>query len=99
MAGRPPLPGAQPAFGIITALPEEFAAVRAMIDEPERTNTTGDRADYVLSRMPSLDPALPHSVVLTILGESGNDPAAGGCANLLRSFWSVRCVLMAGIAA
>ncbi len=96
--GRRPA-AAEPAFGIITALSEEFAAVRALIDDPERRNKAGDRADYVVGSMPSLDPARPHPVVLTMLGGTGNDAASCGCANLLRSFWSVRCVLMAGIAA
>jgi len=97
-ARQAPAPQA-PAFGIITALPEEFVAMRALIDNPQRRNVAGDRADYVLGTMPSQDPRQPHAVALTLLGETGNDAASSGCANLIRSFSSVRCVLMTGIAA
>ena len=39
-------------FGIVTALPEEFAAVRSFVDEPRRVNVDGDRGDYVIGTMP-----------------------------------------------
>src|SRR5215472_13209198 len=90
---------ADPTFGIVTALPEEFTAMRAMIDDASRRYDADDRADYILGTIPSVDPDIPHQVVLTMLGEIGNDAAAGACANLVRSFRSVRCVLMVGIAA
>ena len=88
-----------PVFGILTALPEEFAAMRSFIDDPRRANVEGDRADYLIGTMPSADPRLPHAVALTMLGETGNDAAASACTNLLRSYPSVHCLLMAGIAA
>jgi nucleoside phosphorylase len=88
-----------PAFGIVTALPEELAAVRSFIDEPRRVNTDGDRGDYVIGSMPGAGEGSAHQVVLTLLGETGNDAAACASANLLRSFPSVRCLLMVGIAA
>lgn len=96
---RPSSPQPEPTFGIIAALPEEFVAMRAMIDRPQRLNVAGDRADYVVGAMPSTEPGGPHPVVLTLLGETGNDAAASACANLVRSFPSVRCMLMVGIAA
>lgn len=98
MTGHQPCVTA-PAFGILTALPQEFAAMRSLIDDPRRANAEGDRADYVIGTMPSAGPGRAHTVVLTILGETGNDAAASGCTNLLRSYRSVRCLLMAGIAA
>jgi nucleoside phosphorylase len=88
-----------PVFGILTALPEEFAAMRSFIDDPQRANVEGDRADYLIGTMPSADRGRAHTVALTILGETGNDAAASACTNLLRSHRSVRCLLMAGIAA
>lgn len=88
-----------PVFGILTALPEEFAAMRSLIDDPRRANVEGDRADYFIGTMPSADRGRAHTVALTILGETGNDAAASACTNLLRSYRSVRCLLMAGIAA
>src|ERR1700685_3199818 len=89
----------RPVFGILTALPEEFAAMRSLIDNPWRANVEGDRADYVIGTMPSAERGRAHKVVLTMLGTIGNDAAASGCTNLLRSYRSVRCLLMAGIAA
>ena len=90
---------AGPVFGIVTALHEEFAAMRAMIEDASRRYDADDRADYILGTVPSVDADIPHQVVLTMLGETGNDAAADACANLVRSFRSVRCVLMVGIAA
>lgn len=87
-----------PVFGILTVLPEEFAAMRSFIDYPRRANVDGDRADYVIGTMPSADPDRTHEVVLTMLSETGNDAAASACTNLLRSYRSVRCLLMVGIA-
>lgn len=87
-----------PVFGILTALPEEFAAMRSFIDHPRRANIDGDRADYVIGTMPSADPGRVHEVALTMLSEIGNDAAASACTNLLRSYRSVRCLLMVGIA-
>jgi nucleoside phosphorylase len=88
-----------PVFGILTALPEEFAAMRSFIDDPRRANVEGDRADYFIGTMPSADRRRAHTVALTMLCETGNDAAASACANLLRSYRSVRCLLMVGIAA
>jgi nucleoside phosphorylase len=96
-AGRGP--SSDPVFGIVTALPEEFAAMRALTDAAERKAVAGDRADYILGTLPGLDADRPHRVVLTMLGETGNDAAAEACTNLARSFGSVSCILMVGIAA
>jgi nucleoside phosphorylase len=89
----------RPALGIVTALPEEFAATRALLDgATEPRGVRDDRADYVLGTLPSRDPGRPHQAVLTMLGETGNSAAAESCANLIRSFPSVRTVIMSGIA-
>jgi nucleoside phosphorylase len=90
---------AQPVFGIVTALPEEFAAASVLLDDARSPSTVGgDRAQYVLGTMPSRDERRPHEVVLTLLGETGNTAAAESCANLIRSFPSVDNVIMCGIA-
>jgi len=89
----------QPEFGIVAALPEEFAATRVLLDDVAAPRgVRGDRADYVLGTLPSRDADRPHHVVLTLLGETGNNAAAESCANLARSFGSVSTVIMAGIA-
>lgn len=90
---------AVPTFGIVTALPEEFAAMRALMDDTNRLSVAGDRADYVVGSLPSLDADHPHQIVLTLLGETGNNYAAEACANLVRSFGTVNCVVLVGIAA
>jgi nucleoside phosphorylase len=94
-------PGTRPApvFGIVTALPEEFAAVRAVLDDAAPPHTVAeDRARYVLGTLPSADGDSPHTVVLTLLGDTGNNAAAESCANLIRSFPTVDTVVMCGIA-
>lgn len=88
-----------PTFGIITALPEEFTAVRAVLDGWQRRLVEDDRGVYVVGSMPSALPDQPHGVVLSLLGDTANNAAAEGCANLVRSFGTVTCVLMVGIAA
>ncbi|MER5650399.1 CATRA conflict system CASPASE/TPR repeat-associated protein [Streptosporangium sp. NPDC002524] len=96
---RPPATVPRPVVGIVTAMPEEFVAMRAMLENRTRTNVAGDRANYVVGTLPGLAPDVPHHVVLTLLGDTGNDSAADGCANLVRSFDSVAQILMVGIAA
>jgi nucleoside phosphorylase len=86
-------------IGIVTALPEEFAAMQAMINNPRRVAVTHDAAFYVCGALPSASADQPHQVVLTLLGETGSDAAAHACANLVRSFPTVEVILMVGIAA
>ncbi|WP_433717693.1 hypothetical protein ACQP2Y_26270 [Actinoplanes sp. CA-051413] len=89
----------QPVFGIVTALPDEFAAASVLLDDAQNPSTIADdRAQYVFGTMPSRDAQRPHDVVLTLLGDTGNTAAAESCANLIRSFPSVDIVIMCGIA-
>jgi nucleoside phosphorylase len=90
---------AQPEFGIVTARHEEFTAVRALLDDaaPPR-GVRDDRADCVLGTLPSRAAQRPHRVVLAMLGDTGTNTAAESCANLARSFGSIRTVIMSGIA-
>lgn len=91
---------ALPTFAIVTALPEEFAAVCLLLDDRSgKKSVPNDRGNYIFGTMPGLDPASPHRIVLTLLGDTGNDAAANACAHLARSFASVAQVLMVGIAA
>lgn len=73
--------------------------MRSFIDDPRRANVEGDRSDYVIGTMPSAGRGRAHQVALTMLSATGNAAAASACTNLLRSYRSVRCLLMAGIAA
>jgi nucleoside phosphorylase len=88
-----------PAFGLLTALPEEFTAMRGLIDDGVPVDVKGDRARYIVGTMPSADPDRPHRVVLTMLGETGTAAAAHAVANLTRSFGSVSQLIMVGVAA
>ncbi|MFL6117866.1 MAG: CATRA conflict system CASPASE/TPR repeat-associated protein [Catenulispora sp.] len=90
---------AAPTIGVVTAMPVEFAAVHRLLADATRSPVPHDRADYFVGTMPSLDSESPHRVVLTMLGKTANDAAAEACANLIRSFGSVRQILMVGVAA
>jgi nucleoside phosphorylase len=89
----------RPVIGLLTALPEEFAAMASLIDGGEEWSVAGDHAEYLCGTMPSASPGRPHPVVLTLLTETGTNWAATAVANMLRSFESVDQVLMVGIAA
>lgn len=96
----PRAPTEFPTFGIVTALPEEFGAMRVLLDPPtQRRYIADDPANYLIGTVPSAIGGQPHTVVLTILGETANNAAAAGTANLTRSFGTVNCVVMVGIAA
>jgi nucleoside phosphorylase len=88
-----------PRIGIVTAIPEEYAAMCALLDRPIERDVEGDPATYVLASVPSKLEARSHRVALTLLGATATDAAADGCTHLLRSFPSVAVVLMVGIAA
>lgn len=88
-----------PTFGLVTAVPEEFHAMRALLDDPVDTRVTSDRASYVAATLPSLDPRLPHSVILTLTTDIGTHAAADACRSLVAGFPSVNAVVTAGIAA
>jgi nucleoside phosphorylase len=88
----------KPTLGIITALPIEYAAMQALIDAPRPVTIPDDRNYYVHGSLPSSDPLSPHRVVLTMLARDGTRSAAATCADLLRSFPSIRVVIVGGIA-
>jgi nucleoside phosphorylase len=86
--------------GIVSALPAEHVPMERLLLRASAPRwVPDDRAAYRLGELPSTDPARPHRVVLTLTGETGNNAAATACTNLNRSFPSVTCVLMVGIAA
>ncbi|GAB3449850.1 5'-methylthioadenosine/S-adenosylhomocysteine nucleosidase family protein [Actinophytocola sediminis] len=88
-----------PTIGLVTAIPEEFAAMRALLDAPTEHYVARDPATYVLGSVPSREAGQRHHAALTLLGETATDAAAAGCTHLLRSFPTVTAVLMVGIAA
>ena len=79
---RPTVPATEahrPTFGLVTAMPEEFHAMRALLDGPVVTRVAGDHADYVVGTLPSLDGRRPHKVVLTLTGDTGTHATADAC--------------------
>jgi nucleoside phosphorylase len=89
-------------IGIVTVLPEEFAAMRQMLEPPHKTiKPPNDPYSYLMGSIPATRDGQAigeHRVVLTELRRMGNASAAASVANLFRSFPSVRLVLMVGIA-
>jgi nucleoside phosphorylase len=98
--GRAPgTPVAQPTVGLITALPEEFTAMRCLVEDPADVYVSADPARYTIGTLPGLDTQPRHLVALTMLGATATNAAADGCANMIRSFSSIRAVIMVGVAA
>ena len=85
-------------IGIVTALPKEFAAMRAMLDEHKEKRVADDPNHYAIGTIPTSDGTRHHTVVLTLLKDLGNNSASIGTTHLIRSFPSVEDILMVGIA-
>ena len=82
-------------IGIMTALPEEYAAVLAQLDD--RLDCEGIHGQvYVLGTIPAKNGGI-HRVVLTMTN-MGNNMAASKATELLCNFPSVTEILMVGIA-
>lgn len=88
-----------PTIGLITALPEEFAAMRDLLDDPVTKYVSRDPSRYILGVLPSPETQPYHTVALTMLGATATDAAADGCANMIRSYPSIKALIMVGIAA
>jgi nucleoside phosphorylase len=86
-------------IGILTAMPEEFHAMRTLLEHLREASAPLDFARYLRGTLPSRDAARPHQVVLTQTGDTGTSAAADAATNLSRSFPTVDCLLMVGIAA
>src|SRR5262249_18016056 len=86
-------------IGILTAMPEEFHAMRTLLEHPEEIPVPLDFARYVRGVRPSRDTERPPQVVLTQTGDTGTNAATDAATNLSRSFPTVDCLLMVGIAA
>ena len=91
---RPP-----PTIGIVTALWIEGHAVRSMItDIQPLPPISQDPNHYYQGTLASTREDQAHQVVVTIMSRDSTRNAAAVCTDLIRSFPSVRCVIMAGIA-
>jgi nucleoside phosphorylase len=82
---------------IVTALPLEFVAVKAMLDNPQELSTAGNApGEYVLGTVPSKD-GRRHFVVLAPCSVAEN-LAAANTSVLLERFPRLSSVIMVGIA-
>lgn len=88
-----------PRVGIITALAEEYDAVRVMLANEKRHRSPGSGAghEYMLGEVPSLREGV-HQVVLTQTMRMGNNSAAIRAEKLLTDFPSIDRIIMCGIA-
>jgi nucleoside phosphorylase/tetratricopeptide (TPR) repeat protein len=84
--------------GVVTALPVEGAAIRTMVEALHPIAISGDPNYYHVGWLASSDPKRPHQVVVTILPQDGTRNASAVTVDLVRSFPTVRCVIMCGIA-
>jgi len=88
-----------PAYGIITARPDEHAAVYALLEQPRSlTNSQlSDGQNYTLGAIPALDGSR-HILILARTATQGTNAAAIETINLLKSFPTIKIVLKVGIA-
>lgn len=88
-----------PTIGIITALPKEFAAMRAMLenvrtrDKPARDG----QHRYFIGEIP-ISENRRHQVVVALMPDMGNNSASSVASRLLVHFPSVKDIIMVGIA-
>jgi nucleoside phosphorylase len=89
-------------IGIVTALPEEFVAMKHMLTgDISVERPRGDRNSYVVGDIGAYRDGKrvgTHRVALTLLKKAGTESAGVAATNLLRSFPATRLVLMVGIA-
>jgi len=88
----------RPTVAIVNALPVENAAQRLLTDDLLERRISGDPNYYQVGSLPSADAGTPHRVVVAMLGQDGTRNAAALCTDLLRSFPTVRCVILSGVA-
>jgi nucleoside phosphorylase len=72
--------------------------MRRLIEDPQQFSINGDPNNYRIGLLPSSEPDRPHRVALTTLALDNTRNAATACTNLIRSFPSVRCIIVTGIA-
>lgn len=93
----PPAAAGSATIGMITAMPEEYAAMAALLDDATEQVVDGDT--YLIGTVPSVVEERPHPVVLAMLGGTANNDAAANVAHLVQSHPGVKEVLLVGIAA
>lgn len=85
-------------FAVVTALPKEFAAMLAMLDDARPITVSGDPNDYAFGRVPAVDGSGNHHVVVALQKKPANNSASAVASHLSHSFPHLEHVLMVGIA-
>lgn len=87
-----------PAIGIITALPEEFAAVNVLLENGKPYSVPGKGAGrrYSIGEIPASEGT--HLIALAMLADMGNNSAATRATQLMGHFKTVDTIIMVGIA-
>jgi len=91
----------KPAVGIITALPQEYAAVKALLESHRSLIVSGRGAArqylYTYGELPAAN-GRRHHIVLALLPDMGNNHASSRAALLSEHFRSIQKIFMVGIA-
>jgi nucleoside phosphorylase len=85
-------------IGIMTALIPERSAVSRLLMHAETMEFDEDPNSYEVGYLASTEPDRPHRVALVMLPQDNTRNAAAACTDLLRTFQSIRCVIMVGVA-
>jgi nucleoside phosphorylase/tetratricopeptide (TPR) repeat protein len=98
VAARAAALAARVTFVLVTALPKEYAAMKAMLDEPVSFRAPGRGAthDYLLGEVPERGGG-KHAVAL-VLADQGNPGAATYVTSAVHDFTDLNAVIMVGIA-
>lgn len=92
----PVLSRANATIGIVTALPVELAAVRAVMDCQQEDSVGGRK--YYLGSLPLTDPIQVHILVVCCLPDMGTGSSAAATTSLIADCPSICVVVMCGIA-
>lgn len=89
----------EPTVGVITALPHEFAAMQALLDDSQERFFSGAGASrrFMIGTIPSADSKV-HVIALALLPDAGNNMASSVGTNMLGRFPHIQHLLMCGIA-
>lgn len=89
----------QPRVGIITALPKEFVAMKAMLENVRQVDIPARRGKQrYFGGEVSISSSEHHTVVLSLMPDMGNNAASVVASRLLNHFPSVNDLIMVGIA-
>ncbi len=86
-------------IGVVTALPVEFAAMKASLDniDGDFTKPSDDANDYIKGTIKNKKGNLVN-VIVVLMKKTGNNLAAAAATHLLRTFPTIDDVIMCGIA-